>query len=342
MRLLRFLPAALLVAALLVAAGCGGGTKKVPTDSVAVVGSDTITKSEFNFLIDGAKSQAQASKATFPKPGTTDYKTLQDKAMAYLVQESELEQKAKDLGIVITDADVNKQIKQIKQQYFGGNEKAFQAQLKQQGFTLELLKVYQRGNLLSDKLYKKITGGVKVSDADVQKYYTENKAQYASLASRDVRHILVSSKKQADSLEAQLKSGADFAKLAKKYSKDTTSAVKGGELTIEKGKTVPEFDKAAFALKTKEISPPVHTQYGWHIIQALGDVKPASTQPLSAVKETIRQNLLQQKKTDAFQKWIDGVKSDYAKKVRYQTGYVPSTTATSASTTDTTATSTNG
>ena len=143
----------------------------------------------------------------------------------------------------------------------------------------------------------------------------------------------MSSKKQADGLEAQLKSGADFAKLAKKYSKDTTSAVKGGELTIEKGKTVPEFDKEAFALKTNEISPPVHTQYGWHIIQALSAVKPASTQPLSAVKETIRQNLLQQKKTDAFQKWLDGVKADYAKKVRYQTGYVPSSTATTPQTT---------
>jgi len=333
MRLLRFLPVALLAALLLVAAGCGGGSKSVPSDSVAVVGSDPITKSEFNFLIAGAKSQAEASKATFPKPGTTEYKTLQDKAMAYLVQEKELEQKGKDIGIQVTDADVTKQIKQIKQQYFQGNEKAFQAQLKQQGFTLPLLEVYQRGNLLSDKLYKKITGDVKVSDADIQKYYNENKAQYASLASRDVRHILVSSKKQADSLEAQLKSGADFAKLAKKYSKDTTSAVKGGELTIEKGKTVPEFDKEAFLLKTKEISPPVHTQYGWHIIQALSAVKPASTQPLSAVKETIRQNLLQQKKTDAFQKWLDGVKADYAKKVRYQTGYVPSSTATTAQTT---------
>jgi parvulin-like peptidyl-prolyl isomerase len=146
----------------------------------------------------------------------------------------------------------------------------------------------------------------------------------------------VSSKKQADSLEAQLKSGGDFATLAKKFSKDTSSAVNGGKLTIEKGKTVPEFDKEAFALKTNEISPPVHTQYGWHIIQALSAVKPASTQPLSAVKETIRQNLLQQKKTDAFQKWLDGVKKDFAKKVRYQTGYVPASTATTTTPTTTT------
>jgi foldase protein PrsA len=338
MRLLRFLPPALLLA-IVVVAGCGGGSKSVASDSVAVVGNDQITKSEFNFLIAGAKSQALAAKATFPKPGTADYKTLQDKAMAYLVQEKELEQKGKDMGVEVTDADVDKQIAQIKKQYFGGSEKAFQAQLKQQGFTLPLLKIYQRGNLLSDKLYKKVTADAKVTDAGIQKYYDENKTQYTKVESRDVRHILVNSKAKADDLEAQLKAGGDFGALAKKYSKDTLSAVKGGKLTIEKGKTVAEFDKAAFALKTNAISPPVHTQYGWHIIQALSAVKPASTQPLSAVKETIRQNLLSQKKTDLFQKWLDGVKKDYEKSVRYQTGYVPeATTATTAATTTATAT----
>src|SRR5437764_864503 len=78
MRFLRFLPVALLLAAVLVAAGCGGGKKSVPTDAVAVVGDSTITKAQFNFLINGAKQQAAASKASFPKPGTSDYKTLQD------------------------------------------------------------------------------------------------------------------------------------------------------------------------------------------------------------------------------------------------------------------------
>jgi parvulin-like peptidyl-prolyl isomerase len=338
MRFLRLLPVALLLVAVLVAAGCGGGSKSVPSDAVAVVGDDTITKSEFNFLIEGAKDQATAAKATFPRPGTTEYKTLQDKAMAYLVQEKELEQTGKDMGVEVTDADVDKQITSIKKQYFGGNDKAFQTQLKAQGFTLPLLRVYQKGNLLSDKLYKKVTSDAKVSDSDIQKYYNENAAtQYTTLASRNVRHILVSSKKKADALEAQLKDGASFATLAKKNSTDTLSAVKGGKLTIQKGKTVPEFDKEAFKLKTNEISPPVHTQYGWHIIQALGPVKAASKQPLAQVKETIRQNLLQSKKTEEFQKWLDGVKKDFAKKVSYQAGYIPAATATDTTTSPTTA-----
>jgi foldase protein PrsA len=340
MRFLRLLPVALLLAVVLVAAGCGGGggQKDVPANAVAVVGDTPITKAQFNFLIAGAKNQADAAKAAFPKPGTADYKTLQDKALAYLVQESELEQKGKDIGVQVSDADVDKQIAQIKQQYFGGDEKKFEQQLKAQGFTLPLLKIYQRGNLLSNKLYKKVTSTVNVTDADIQKYYSDNKAQYQTPASRDVRHILVSSKKQADDLEHQLKSGGSFAALAKKYSKDTLSAVKGGKLTIEKGKTVPEFDREAFSLKTNEISPPVHTQYGWHIIQALSAVKAAKTQPLKDVKPQIRQNLLQTKKTDAFQKWLDGVKKDFEKSVSYAAGYVPSATTSTSTATQTTTT----
>ena len=82
----------------------------------------------------------------------------------------------------------------------------------------------KKGPYVDEKLYKKVTSDVKVNDSDIKKYYDENAStQYTTLASRKVRHILVSSKAKADALEAQLKQGADFAKLAKKNSTDTLS-----------------------------------------------------------------------------------------------------------------------
>jgi parvulin-like peptidyl-prolyl isomerase len=329
MRLLRFLPIALIAALVLVAAGCGGGSSKsVPSNAVAVVGSDTITKAQYVFLLAGAKRSYQARKAAFPKPGTSSYKQLSDQAMAYLVQQDELEQKAKGYGITVTDQDVAKRLKQLKQQYFQGNEKAYQAQLKQQGLTESALKQDLHAQILSEKLYAKVTGKLKVTDAAIQQYYNANKAQYGTAESRDVRHILVNNKALADKLESQLKNGADFATLAKKYSKDPGSAKLGGKLTITKGQTVAQFDKEAFALKTNEISSPVHTQYGWHIIQALTPIKAATTTPLSKVKTQIQQQLLQTKKTDVMTKWLNGVKAAFAKNVRYQVGYAPASTAT--------------
>ena len=332
MKSLRFSPVALLFVLVLVAAGCGGGTKTVPTSAVARVGNATITKDQFNFLIAGAQRTYTARKTAFPKPGTTQYKALEDQAMQYLVQQSELEQKAKDLKVTVTDKDVAARLKQIKTQYFKGSDASYRKQLKAQGLTEPQLKLDLHEQILSEKLYNAVTGKLKVTDAEITTYYNTNKSQYGSAASRDVRHILVNNKKLADTIETQLKNGGNFGALAKKYSKDPGSAKTGGKLTITKGQTVPEFDKVAFALKTNQISPPVHTQYGWHIIQALSAVKPAKTTPLSSVKAQISQQLLQKKRTDAMTKWLDDVKKSYAKQISYQAGYAPESTAsTSAS-----------
>jgi parvulin-like peptidyl-prolyl isomerase len=340
LRSTAFVLLALLV--VVIAAGCGSNTASVPADSVAVVGDDTITKAEFNFLLNGAKRTYAARKTPFPKAGTTQYKSLQDQAMQYLVQESELEQKANDLGVSVTDQDVTKRLVQIKKQYFGNDQKKYETQLKSQGLTEQQIKQDLHAQILSEKLYKKVTGDVKVTDADIQKYYTEHKSDYSVAASRDVRHILVNNKALANKLEAQLKAGASFAVLAKKYSKDPGSAANGGKLTVSKGQTVPEFDKEAFALKTNETSPPVHTQYGWHIIQALSAVKAAKQTPLKDVKSSIKQQLLQTKKTDAMNKWVDDVKSEYKSKIHYQAGYEPTVTDTGTTSTGTTDTTTTG
>jgi foldase protein PrsA len=336
MRLLRFVPLFALLAVVAIAAGCGGSSStSVPDNSVAVVGNTDITKAEFALLMNGTKSAYIARKTAFPKPGTSQFKALQDQTMKYLVQQSELQQKAKTMGIVVTDKDVQARIKQIKKQYFANNEKKYQQQLKAQGLTEPLLALNLQGQILSEKIYAKVTGGVKVTDADVTKYYNDHKATYSKAASRDVRHILVNSKSLADTIESQLKSGGDFAKLAKKYSKDPGSAAQGGKLTISKGQTVAPFDKVAFSLKTNETSPPVHTTYGWHIIQALSAVRPATQQPLKDVKASIQTTLLQTKKTDVINKWVDGVTKEFAKEIAYQTGYTPLATATTTAATTT-------
>src|SRR5438105_4311207 len=106
----------------------------------------------------------------------------------------------------------------------------------------------------------------------------------------------------------------DFAALAKKYSQDPGSKSAGGKLTISKGQTVPQFDKIAFSLKTNQLSKPVHTQYGWHVIQALSAIKPSKKTPLTQVKAAIKQQLLQQKKNDAMQKWLNGLDKEFKPK----------------------------
>ncbi len=134
-------------------------------------------------------------------------------------------------------------------------------------------------------------------------------------------------------VEAQLKAGADWTIEAKEYSDDPGSKETGGDLgTISKGEMVQEFEDAVFSLKLDEISDPVKTAYGYHIIQVTG-INEAKQYTLDEVKAEITSTLLSDAKTTAWQKWIDDQKAKVG--VVYAGAWV--TTTTTASTTVTTA-----
>jgi foldase protein PrsA len=319
--------------ALLAAAGCGGGGGDVPSDAVAVVDGENVPRTQYEQLIEQAKKTFKQDKRDFPKAGTAERKQLDQQAVAFLVQRVELAQAAEDLDVQVTDKDVAARLDQIKKQYFGGDEKRYQKQLKQQGLTDEQVRRDVRANVISEKIFAEVTKDAKVTDADVQKYYNDNKAQYGTPESRDVRHILVKTRAQADKLYNQLKAGADFAALAKKYSQDPGSKDQGGKYTVVKGQTVAPFEQTAFLLEKNQISRPVKTQYGYHIIQPLSEVKPASTQPLDKnLKEQIRSQLQTQKKNEAMNTWVKDLQKRYEDKVDYAAGFAPPATSSAADT----------
>jgi parvulin-like peptidyl-prolyl isomerase len=341
-RLPFLLLALVLVAAL---AACGGGSSgPVPTDSIAQVGSTPITKATFNGLMAVAFARYKSQGQPTPKIGTPTYTSLRDSAVNFLVQQAELQQEADKLGVSVTQKDIDKQVETIKKTYYQGSEKKFEDALKKDDISLAQLEQYElRPNLLGQKLQSKVTANINVSNAAALKYYNANKASFTTPKTREVRHILVNSKSLAERIETQLKNGASFATLAKKYSKDTGSAAQGGKLCVAHGgqsgacqQTVPPFDKAAFSLKTNEISQPVHSVDGWHVIQALGPVKPAHTQSFKEAEPQIQSSLVGQQKQTVWANWLAKLKTDYQGKVAYQAGYQPATTTTPTVTAPTT------
>jgi parvulin-like peptidyl-prolyl isomerase len=140
----------------------------------------------------------------------------------------------------------------------------------------------------------------------------------------------------AQMVRAQLVAGGDWTELAKRYSDDPGSKNLGGDLgTVSKGETVPEFDTALFSLAKDEISQPVKTSYGYHIIQVTG-INPAKQYSLEEVKEDITNVLLNEKKSKAWTEWVQKTKQEIG--VIYAEGWQPTTTTTQpAATTETTA-----
>ena len=311
------------------AVGCGsddGGSDSVPSNSVAVVGDQSIPKSEFDDLITYAKRSYDAQKRPFPKVGTPEYVQLRDQAMRFLVQRTQFEVKASELDIDVSDDAVDKRIDQYVKERHQGDKKKFDAELKAQGLNSEQARDIIRANLVQEAIFNKVTKEVKVSDEQVKTYYDKNKAQYGTPETRPVRHVLVKQKAKADDLYTQLKAGGDWQAIAKKHSQDPASKNQGGKMTATKGQLVPEFEQTAFTIGDNGISKPVKTQYGWHIIQALGPVKKSQSTPFPQVKEAIRQQLLQENRNKEMEKWVAEMRKDLEGDTTYQVGYKPKQT----------------
>ena len=336
----------ILVAGVLAGCGSSGGSAKLSSGDVAVVGSEHISLTELNNLLDRAKIAYKQKGQAFPKQGTTNYQAIRDNVITLLVEQAELDQKAASMGITVTDAEIDARIALVKKQYFGGSEKKYLAEIKKQGFTDAQVRTdVIRPQLISEKVQKQIIKDVKVSDADVQKYYDDNKSQYQQPESRDVRYILVGkSKATAQSVYQQLVKGGDKAwcTLSKKYAKDA-SGQNCGKATFSKGQTVAIFDKTAFTAPANKVVKPFYdpTQYkAWFVVEPLGAVKPSSTTPEKQVASQIRSTLLSEKQKQAITDFSSSLTKTYChgSKIRYQVGYTPVQNVCTATTTNATTT----
>jgi peptidyl-prolyl cis-trans isomerase C len=149
----------------------------------------------------------------------------------------------------------------------------------------------QERTLVSAMLEKEV--GPLITDAAVKERFDKGAGAQPAAQEVHARHILVDDEATAKKIIAELKKGGDFAALSKQYSKDAAAVEQGGDLGYFKATDmVPEFSSAAFALKDKEISPtPVHTQFGWHVIQTL-DHRAAPPPSFEQAKDQLRQQMI--------------------------------------------------
>ena len=168
-----------------------------------------------------------------------------------------------------------------------------------------------RQSILIRELFEDFRKKNPVAESEVQAEYNRFKTQASGTEYR-ARHILVEKEDEAKSLITQIKGGAKFEDLAKKHSKDTGSAEKGGDLDFAKADSyVPEFGKALVALKAGEMTDtPVKTQFGFHIIRH-EESREAPFPPFDDVKGQLRQRM-EQMKVQQFQEGLrEKAKTDY-------------------------------
>jgi peptidyl-prolyl cis-trans isomerase C len=150
---------------------------------------------------------------------------------------------------------------------------------------------YLKRRALRELYFDKVIKG-SVSDTDARKIYDDQVKLIKPEEEVSARHILVDSEDRAKELKEKLKGGADFAQLAKENSKDPGSKENGGDLGyFGHGQMVPEFEEAAFKLGKGEVSDPIKTQFGWHLLK-VEDKRTRQPPPFETVKDRIVQNML--------------------------------------------------
>jgi len=249
-------------------------------------------------------------------------------------------QKAKSLGIIINEEKINRQLKNIEDQF--PDHKGFLTALAFQHMSIAALKEKIHRTLLEDELMRReIAPKVDVSDEDTKKYYNDNKARFTKPVLYRVSHIHIATvkpsgdaedkasqekaarltkmineeaKEKINSILKKVEAGEDFAQLAKRFSEDEASREKGGRLgDLHADSTIPEIGKEMVKLKEEETSGVIQSQFGYHILK-LDEIIPSQLIPFSETKTDIMNLLLKMKTRDLFETYVE----DLGKKANIQ------------------------
>lgn len=233
-----------------------------------------------------------------------------DKYLSQLIVESLLLQEAAKNGMTL-EAVQNEEVKQVVDNYLTQlqtSQEEFVTNLIEKGLTIdEVITYFKRQIVMMNFLNSTILGNITITDEMVKKYYEDNKADFTATEGQiRARHILVNTSEEAEDIIKQLKNGTDFAELAKEKSMDPGSAIRGGDLGFfTKDQMIKEFSDAAFALENEvDISEPVKTIYGYHIIQKESD---AVSQ--KEAEEGIKLVLLADQQRTALQSYLEELKT---------------------------------
>ena len=236
-----------------------------------------------------------------------------------LIEKELLSQKIKAAGIAVPTAEIETEFENYKKMF--RTEENFQRYLNSSQVDVDQIKENVQHNQAVNKLLEK-EAELNVTDAEAKEYYDKNRARYAIKEQLRASHILLKVDPKAEKGKIEevrktaqqvykeaKKTGADFAELAKKHSEGPTAS-RGGDLSyFGRGRMVKEFDEVAFKMKVGEISKPVKTQFGWHVINVT-DRKEARERPFDEVKESIVKNLRARKVRKAKQELLKKLRAE--------------------------------
>lgn len=216
-----------------------------------------------------------------------------------LITNKIIELEAEKENITVSDKELDEELQALIDSY--GGEESFTSAIEASGVKRKDVEVDIKQFIQTKKL---LEPRIEITDDELKTYFEENKDSFAQGEQIQASHILVDDEATANEVATKLADGADFTELAKEYSTDTANAEAGGELGyFGKGEMVAEFENAAFSMGIDEISDPVKTEHGYHIIKVT-DKKEAQEANYEENKDAIYEVLFDQKISDEYTAWL--------------------------------------
>ncbi len=227
-------------------------------------------------------------------------------ALQAMILEKMLEMEIKENKIEITNADIDTEYAKMAESY--GGIQGLESTMMMYGYSPESIKKNIRLNLSIEKLMEPM---IEITDEEIVEYYEENKEEFGTSEQVKASHILVATYDEAADILGKIDAGESFEDLAAEYSLDASNAGNGGDLGFfGKGAMVTPFEDEAFRLGIGEVSAPVETNFGYHIIKVF-DKKPAQDATLEEATEEIKDKLKESKMSEAYRIWYSEVQDKY-------------------------------
>lgn len=257
---------------------------ELPDKAVAEVDGEDISKDEYK------------DEISFYSAMLASQQQLKSSVVQMMIQDKLISKDLEKNNIKVDEKEANDNFLQYVQNY--GGQEQFDKMLEDYNMNSDKFKETIKKDLMYKKHREWFDENNEVTDKEIKDYFEKNKDQLAQV---DASHILVEDEKTAQEVKQKLDDGEDFAKLAKEYSKDSANAENGGQLGFfTKSSMVKEFSDAAFKLKVGDISEPVKTTYGYHIIK-VNDKKDTAEK----LKDEITKNLNEQKYSEYLKELYD-------------------------------------
>ncbi|WP_447893999.1 peptidylprolyl isomerase [Vreelandella sp. GE22] len=278
-------------------------------DSVAAVVNDgVIMQSELDERMAQVEQQAQAQGGNLPPR-----RQLQEQVLERMVLDEIQLQMARQANLSVDDTELNRQLRTIAESN-GLSMDAFADAVEADGMSLaEVREDVRREMLMRQVQQRQIQQRVSVSDRDVERFLEQQPAQQgqAFIEESQARHILVEltptrnedqARERAEQARARLQQGEAFGAVARELSDDRGSAMNGGDLGwVRPGQTVPAFEEAMNDLSAGQVSAPVRSQFGYHIIEVLDRRRQDVTD--ESRREQVRQAIFQRRANEELQNW---------------------------------------